>query len=155
VGRVAVEKNIEAFLEMEYPGTKIVVGDGPERGALMQRFPNVVFTGQLTGAALRDAYRSADVFVFPSRTDTFGNVMLESMACGTPVAAYPVMGPIDVVGTGKGGALHEDLAVAVQRALRIPRSDAISRAKEFTWEVAADQFARRLVPIRSQAMVAA
>ena len=102
VGRVAVEKNIEAFLELKHPGTKIVVGDGPERGALTHRFPDVVFTGQLTGAALRDAYRSADVFVFPSRTDTFGNVMLESMACGTPVAGYPVMGPIDVIGTGKG-----------------------------------------------------
>jgi len=155
VGRVAVEKNIEAFLEIDHPGTKIVVGDGPERGALMQRYPDVVFTGQLTGGTLRDAYRSADVFVFPSRTDTFGNVMLESMACGTPVAAYPVMGPIDVIGRGKGGALDEDLAVAVQRALRIPRADAIGRARDFTWEAAADQFSRRLAPIRWRARVAA
>ncbi|MEQ8166629.1 MAG: glycosyltransferase family 1 protein, partial [Alphaproteobacteria bacterium] len=155
VGRVAIEKNIEAFLELEHRGTKIVVGDGPERGALMHRFPDVVFTGQLTGGVLRDAYRSADVFVFPSRTDTFGNVMLESMACGTPVAAYPVMGPIDVIGAGRGGALDENLALAVQRALSIPRSEAISRAGEFTWEAAADQFARRLAPIRARVGIAA
>lgn len=155
VGRVAVEKNIEAFLEIDHAGTKIVVGEGPERAGLMRRFPGVVFTGQLTGAALRDAYRSADVFVFPSRTDTFGNVMLESMACGTPVAAYPVMGPIDVIGTGKGGALDEDLGAAVRRALGIARSDAVARAGDFTWEAAADQFARRLVPIRTPVGMAA
>ncbi|WP_417582522.1 glycosyltransferase family 4 protein [Pelagibacterium sp.] len=155
VGRVSIEKNIEAFLSMRHRGTKIVVGDGPERSALMHRFPNVVFTGQLTGSRLRDAYRSADVFVFPSRTDTFGNVMLEAMACGTPVAAYPVMGPIDVIGGTRGGALHEDLAVAVELALGISRSEALKRSKDFTWDVAADQFVGRLAHIKRRAEIAA
>ncbi|WMT89962.1 glycosyltransferase family 1 protein [Pelagibacterium sp. H642] len=150
VGRVAVEKNIEAFLELDHPGTKIVVGDGPQRAALADRHRDVVFTGKLTGSALRDAYRSADVLVFPSRTDTFGNVMLEAMACGTPVAAYPVMGPIDVLAREQGGALDEDLGAAVRRALAIPRSEALARARQFTWDAAADQFARRLAPVRRQ-----
>ncbi|WP_332716258.1 glycosyltransferase family 4 protein [Pelagibacterium mangrovi] len=150
VGRVAVEKNIEAFLEIDHPGTKIVVGEGPQRAALADRYRDVVFTGKLTGTALRDAYRSADVLVFPSRTDTFGNVMLEAMACGTPVAAYPVMGPIDVVSEGRGGALDEELGAAVRRALAIPRDRALTRAREFTWEAAADQFARQLVPLHRQ-----
>lgn len=150
VGRVAVEKNIEAFLALDHPGTKIVVGDGPQRAALAERHPQVVFTGKLTGSALRDAYRSADVLVFPSRTDTFGNVMLEAMACGTPVAAYPVMGPVDVISGQRGGALDEDLNAAVRRALALPRSQALARAREFTWEAAADQFARQLVPVRRE-----
>lgn len=150
VGRVAVEKNIEAFLALDHPGTKIVVGDGPQRHLLAERHRDVVFTGKLAGGALRDAYRSADVLVFPSRTDTFGNVMLEAMACGTPVAAYPVTGPIDVIIKGRGGALDEELGAAVRRALTIPRAEALERAAEFTWDAAADQFARHLAPVRRE-----
>lgn len=150
VGRVVVEKNVEAFLSLDHPGTRIVVGDGPQRAALAERYPKAVFTGKLTGAALRDAYRSADALVFPSRTDTFGNVMLEAMACGTPVAAYPVMGPIDVIVGGRGGTLDDDLGAAVRRALDIPRREAVARAADFTWDAAADQFARHLAPVRGE-----
>ena len=149
-GRVAVEKNVEAFLVIYHPGTKIVVGDGPQRAALAERYPGVVFTGKLTGSTLRDAYRSADALVFPSRTDTFGNVMLEAMACGAPVAAYPVMGPIDVIVGDRGRALDDDLGAAVRRALEIPRREALARAAEFTWDAAAEQFARHLAPVRRE-----
>jgi glycosyltransferase involved in cell wall biosynthesis len=98
VGRVAVEKNVEAFLRLDLPGTKVVVGDGPQRAALQARYPHVHFLGNRRGDELSRLYASSDVFVFPSRTDTFGLVILEALACGTPVAAYPVPGPLDVVG---------------------------------------------------------
>ena len=119
VGRVAVEKNIEAFLEMNVEGTKIVVGDGPQRAELEGRYPDVKFLGLKEGQDLAEIYASCDVFVFPSKTDTFGIVLLEALASGLPVAAYPVMGPLDVIGDSGVGSLKEDLAEAVTEALKI------------------------------------
>jgi len=146
VGRVAVEKNVEAFLQLDVPGTKIVVGDGPQRAELEARHPEAVFLGQRVGHELVGIYRSADVFVFPSKTDTFGNVMIEAMACGTPVAAYPVMGPIDVIGDSAAGVLDEDLAAAVRRAQTLSRAAVRRHAETFTWSASTDQFLRALVP---------
>jgi glycosyltransferase involved in cell wall biosynthesis len=140
VGRVAVEKNIEAFLQAPAPGTKVVVGDGPALADLSARFPHVLFLGALSGEALSRAYASADLFVFPSRTDTFGLVLIEAMAAGLPVAAYPVHGPLDVVGASAAGALDTDLSVAITRALAIPRTAATARAADFSWDAAASQF---------------
>lgn len=140
VGRVAVEKNLEAFLALETPGTKVVVGDGPALAELRARFPEVRFLGALSGEPLARAYAGADLFVFPSRTDTFGLVLVEALASGLPVAAYPVPGPLDVVGDSGAGVLDEDLARAVALALRIPRAAAIDRARAFSWEAAVDQF---------------
>ena len=114
VGRVAIEKNIADFLKLDLPGTKWVVGDGPDRPSLQARFPDVAFHGAKFGAELAHFYQQADVFVFPSRTDTFGLVLIEAMACGTPVAAYPVMGPKDVIADPAAGALSEDLRAAAQ-----------------------------------------
>ncbi|WP_404403181.1 glycosyltransferase family 4 protein [Pelagibacterium halotolerans] len=148
VGRVAVEKNVSAFLDLDVPGTKIVVGDGPQLEELRRAYPEAVFAGQLEGEALSAAYRSADVFVFPSRTDTFGNVMIEAMASGTPVAAYPVTGPIDVLTDPASGVMDEDLASAVSRALSLSRDAARAHALRFTWANAADQFAGHLVDAR-------
>lgn len=121
VGRVAVEKNLDAFLSLDLPGTKVVTGTGPQLDSLKSRYPDVVFTGLKTGDDLVAVYSSADVFVFPSRTDTFGMVLLESLACGLPVAAYPVTGPRDVVGTSGCGVLSEDLREAALGALEISR----------------------------------
>ncbi len=120
VGRVAVEKNIDAFLGMPWAGSKIVIGDGPERARLQQQYPNATFTGYKFGDDLASHLAAADVMVFPSRTDTFGLVNLEAMACGVPVAAYPVTGPIDVIEDGVTGALDNDLRQS--RAARAPRS---------------------------------
>ncbi|MCW8084354.1 glycosyltransferase family 4 protein [Sabulicella glaciei] len=145
-GRVAVEKNIEAFLRLDLPGTKVVVGDGPRRPALQAAFPDAHFAGWRHGEALADAYRSADVLVFPSRTDTFGLVMLEAMACGTPVAGFPVMGPRDVV--GEGGAVDEDLSRACHLALEVPREAALAVARRHSWEAAARMLRDGLVPMR-------
>ncbi|WP_448587029.1 glycosyltransferase family 4 protein [Thermaurantiacus sp.] len=139
VGRVAVEKNLEAFLALDVPGSKVVVGDGPALAGLRARFPNAFFLGALSGEALARAYSGADLFVFPSRTDTFGLVLLEAMASGLPVAAFPVPGPIDVVGEG-AGVLDHDLARAVIGALRIPRAAAIAHARRFSWDRAVGQF---------------
>lgn len=140
VGRVAVEKSVEDFLALPVTGEKIVVGDGPARPSLEARFPDARWLGFRKGQALVDLYADADVFVFPSRTDTFGLVMLEAMACGTPVAAYPVTGPIDVVEEGVTGALDEDLAAATRRALELPRSQVRDAATGFSWR----QIAQRL-----------
>lgn len=140
VGRVAVEKNIEAFLALDLPGTKVVVGDGPERAVLAARYPDVVFTGSKSGEALVELYASADVFVFPSRTDTFGNVILEALACGVPVAAYPVTGPRDIIGEDGPGALDEDLRHAALRALHIPRERCRAHALRYSWEASTRQF---------------
>jgi glycosyltransferase involved in cell wall biosynthesis len=152
VGRIAVEKNIEAFLACPHPGTKVVIGDGPARACLQQKYPHARFLGVRTGAALAAAYASADVFVFPSRTDTFGLVMLEALACGTPVAAFPVQGPLDVVGAagrgtqsgfdGKVGALHPDLAQAIAEALACDRQTCRAYASLFDWQACAAAFAR-------------
>lgn len=139
-GRLAVEKNLEAFLSLDLPGTKLVVGDGPARGALEAAFPQARFVGLKTSAELATLYASADVFVFPSRTDTFGMVLLEAMACGLPVAAFPVAGPLDVVGGSGAGVLSEDLQAACLAAAAIPRSIPRAHALTFTWEASARQF---------------
>lgn len=141
-GRVAVEKNIAAFLDLDLPGSKVVVGDGPQRAVLQARYPSVHFAGWREGEALAQAYRGADVMVFPSRTDTFGLVLLEAMASGTPVAAFPVMGPRDVVGAG--GVLDEDLRRACLAALEVPRARARAEAERFSWPASARAFREHL-----------
>ena len=140
VGRVAVEKNIEAFLKLSLPGTKLVVGDGPCRRELEAKYPDAVFTGALHGEDLANLFAGADVFVFPSRTDTFGLVLLEALASGTPVAAYPVTGPIDVIGKAPVGILKDDLAAAALEALHVPRENCRAYAERFSWEASAQQF---------------
>lgn len=139
-GRLAVEKNVEAFLSLDLPGAKLVAGDGPARAALEARFPDATFVGYKNSVELATLYASSDVFVFPSRTDTFGLVLLEAMACGLPVAAFPVMGPVDVIGASGAGALDEDLRAAALAALDIPREKARAHALTFTWENCARQF---------------
>lgn len=146
-GRIAVEKNIEAFLALDLPGSKVVVGDGPQRAALMRRFPAAHFTGWRSNGALARAYAAADVFVFPSRTDTFGLVLLEALASGTPVAAYPVTGPLDVIGDAPVGALDEDLRAACLRALGADRAACRAHAEGFSWAACARRFRDNLVPI--------
>ncbi|HVS23989.1 MAG TPA: glycosyltransferase family 1 protein [Gammaproteobacteria bacterium] len=145
VGRVAVEKNLDAFLALDLPGTKVVVGDGPDRVELARRYPKSVFAGYRFGAELAAHLSAADVFVFPSRTDTFGLVMLEAMACGTPVAAFPVTGPIDVVTPGVDGVLNDDLAAAAHAALNIDRAACRRSALTRTWARASAQFLSHLV----------
>jgi len=145
VGRVAVEKNIEAFLDCRHPGAKVVVGDGPALARLKQRYPHVSFTGALRGEPLAAAYAAADVFVFPSRTDTFGLVMIEALACGTPVAAYPVTGPIDVI-EDEAGAMDADLDVAIASALTRNRAVCARHGRAFSWEASARQFRAALEP---------
>ncbi len=148
VGRVAVEKNIEAFLATRQPGTRVVVGDGPARKALERRFPDAIFLGALRGAALASAYAGADVFVFPSRTDTFGMVLIEALASGLPVAAYPVQGPIDIV-TAETGALDDDLDAAIVAALRKDRAACADYGRSFSWARAASEFQGALVPLNT------
>jgi glycosyltransferase involved in cell wall biosynthesis len=140
VGRVAVEKNLEAFLALDLPGTKVVVGDGPARSDLERRFPQVRFLGTRKGEALSEIYAAADVFVFPSRTDTFGLVLLEALASGLPVAAYPVPGPRDVIGQAPVGALDADLRSACLRALTLSPEACRRFALERTWEASARCF---------------
>lgn len=140
VGRVAIEKNIEAFLGLDLDGHKVVVGTGPMLETFKAQYPDVTFTGKLTGEALAEAYASADVFVFPSLTDTFGIVLLEAMASGVPVAAYPVTGPIDNVEAGVTGVLDEDLAAAARQALALDRSAVRQGALTYNWENAARLF---------------
>lgn len=140
VGRVAVEKNIQAFLDLDLPGEKWVAGEGPSLEGLRKRYPAVRFFGVMTQPELARLYSAADVFVFPSRTDTFGLVMVEAMACGLPVAAYPVEGPIDVIGTSDAGVLAEDLREACLQALHIPKARALERAAQFSWEKATQEF---------------
>lgn len=139
VGRVAVEKNIEAFLACDYPGTKVVVGDGPARAELEARFPSTVFLGKQSGRELAGCYAGADVFVFPSRTDTFGLVIIEALACGTPVAAFPVPGPRDIV-TDRVGALSEKLFRAIDAARYCNRSECAAYGASFSWDAATAQF---------------
>jgi glycosyltransferase involved in cell wall biosynthesis len=146
-GRLAVEKNIGAFLNLDLPGTKLVIGDGPERPVLAARHPDVKFVGYRHGTELAEMVGSADVLVFPSRTDTFGLAMIEAMACGVPVAAFPVPGPIDVIEQGVTGVLHENLAVAVGSALELDRSVCAQHAAAFTWDAATAQFLAGLEPI--------
>lgn len=140
VGRVAVEKNIAAFLDLDLPGSKVVVGDGPQLAELKARYPGVLFTGSKSGEDLASHYASADVVVFPSLTDTFGNVVLEALACGVPVAAFPVMGPLDILGGTGAGVLDGDLGKAALGALSIPPGRARELALEFTWQRSTRQF---------------
>ena len=149
VGRVAPEKNIGAFLELDTPGSKVVVGGGPALDRLKARYPDVVFLGPKHGSELASTYAAADVFVFPSRTDTFGLVNIEALACGLPVAAYPVPGPLDIIGLdglgvhgGKGriGALDEDLGKAVARALTADREAAAWEARQYSWKSCTERF---------------
>jgi glycosyltransferase involved in cell wall biosynthesis len=137
---VAAEKNIEAFLATDLPGSKVVVGDGPARPALEQRYPGVHWAGFRFGEDLARHYAAADVFVFPSLTDTFGVVMLEANACGLPVAAFPVPGPLDVVLDGHTGALDEDLGRACRRALELDRQHCRTYALGFSWQRCASLF---------------
>lgn len=146
LGRVAVEKNIGAFLALEVPGTKWVIGGGPALDSFRAAWPGVNFLGARHGEELASLLASGDVFVFPSRTDTFGIVLLEAMACGMPVAAYPVPGPADVVRHGETGVLDEDLATAVRGALALDRGACRRQALENTWERATEQFSTHLVP---------
>ncbi len=147
VGRVAVEKNVEAFLKLDLPGTKIVVGEGPSRSSLAAAYPAVKFVGPKEGEELSRYFASADCFVFPSRTDTFGLVLLEALASGTPVAAFPVMGPLDVIGDAPVGVLDDDLKMAALQALRIPRDDCRAYASRFSWIASTDQFLQYLPEI--------
>jgi len=147
VGRVAVEKNIEAFLSLDLPGTKVVVGDGPQRAALERRFPDAHFLGAKFGEELASAYAEADVFVFPSLTDTFGLVIVEALACGTPVAAYPVTGPKDVIDGAPVGVLDNDLGAAALAALGIDRAACRRFAEGFSWRRTAEMLLERLAPI--------
>ena len=140
VGRVAVEKNLEAFLSLDLPGSKIVIGDGPQKAELQRRYSKARFLGEKTGKDLTSHLAAADVFVFPSRTDTFGVVQLEALACGTPVAAFPVTGPLDVIADHPVGALDSDLKSACIRALGASRETCRSFALERSWENSARQF---------------
>jgi glycosyltransferase involved in cell wall biosynthesis len=140
MGRVAIEKNIETFLRLDLPGTKYVVGGGPDLEMLKRRYPVVRFTGYQTSVDLAKHVAGADVFVFPSRTDTFGLVIIEALACGVPVAAFPVQGPVDIVQNGVTGYLSENLAKAAVDALRIDPVRCREEALKYTWEACTHQF---------------
>jgi len=148
VGRVAVEKNLDAFLRLDLPGTKVVVGDGPQLAELKARYPRVRFVGAMHGEELAAHYAAADVFVFPSRTDTFGLVLLEALASGVPVAAYPVPGPLDVLDGADVGVLDEDLGRAVRGALEIPADRCREFALRHSWRASSEQFLANLRPFR-------
>ncbi len=150
VGRVAVEKNIEAFLRLNNPGTKIVVGDGPQLQHLSKKYPNVIFVGVKEGEDLAGHFAAADVFVFPSLTDTFGLVLLEALACGVPVAAYPVAGPLDVIGDAPVGCLHDDLSIAVNKALSASPIECRAHAQKFSWGASVAQFLSNVCPFDSE-----
>ncbi|QDF39207.1 glycosyltransferase family 1 protein [Bradyrhizobium symbiodeficiens] len=147
VGRVAVEKNLEAFLDLDLPGTKVIVGDGPARASLEEAYPDAIFLGEKHGEELADIYAAADVFVFPSKTDTFGLVLLEALASGLPVAAFPVKGPRDVIGDAPVGALDHDLRTACFAALDVPRQDCVEFAASYTWEASARVFVDSILAV--------
>jgi glycosyltransferase involved in cell wall biosynthesis len=148
MGRVAIEKNIEAFLSLDLPGSKVVIGDGPQKALLEQKYPDVVFLGEKKGNDLSSHLAAADVFVFPSLTDTFGVVQLEALACGTPVAAFPVTGPLDVIADHPIGALGNDLRAACIRALEMSRETCRNFALERSWENSARQFIGNLTALQ-------
>ena len=165
VGRLAVEKNLEAFLRLDVPGSKVMIGDGPASAALRAAYPRALFTGYRVGAELAQLIASADVLVFPSLTDTFGLAMIEALACGVPVAAFPVPGPVDVLEPGVTGVMDTDLVQAIRGALTLERRVCSARAAAFTWQAATAQFFSGLEPIplplrarlavsRSSAMIA-
>ncbi|AKH43366.1 glycosyltransferase involved in cell wall biosynthesis [Altererythrobacter atlanticus] len=145
VGRVAPEKNIEAFLSNTHRGSRVVVGDGPDLARLKAEFPDAHFLGRQSGRALAACYAGADIFVFPSMTDTFGLVMIEALACGTPVAAYPVPGPLDVL-NARSGAMAARLEDAIARALTLKREDCLAHGRSFSWQASVDQFLAALEP---------
>lgn len=147
VGRIAVEKNIEEFLALDLPGTKVVVGDGPQREDLMTRYPAAIFPGAKFGDELARYYADADVFVFPSRTDTFGLVILEAMATGTPVAGLVAPGPQDIIPGSNAGAVNDDLAIACREALTMDRAATRAYAEKFSWRACAEEFRRNLQPL--------
>jgi glycosyltransferase involved in cell wall biosynthesis len=151
VGRVAVEKNLDAFLSLDLPGTKVVIGSGPEEAVLRRRYPEAKFLGPLSDEALAGHVAAADVFVFPSLTDTFGLVQLEALACGVPVAAFPVTGPLDVIGGSGVGILDNDLRAACLAALNISREACRAFALGRSWEASARQFLGHLQPLRRKA----
>jgi 1,2-diacylglycerol 3-alpha-glucosyltransferase/glucuronosyltransferase len=155
VGRVAVEKNLSALLALKLPGSTVIVGDGPARAALERRYPHAHFLGSKSGEALAEIYSSADVFVFPSRTDTFGIVLIEALASGLPVAAYPVAGPLDVIADSGAGVLSEDLGAACLAALQIPRAAARAHSLRFTWRESARQFFDIILTSRGERLVPA
>ncbi len=140
VGRVAIEKNIRAFLDLELPGQKVVVGAGPQLQELKNAYPQVIFTGKKTGEDLAQCYASADVFVMPSRTETFGIVLLEAMASGLPVAAYPVTGPLDLLSEGETGVISQDLGEAARTALKLDRAGIREKSLSYSWDGAARLF---------------
>jgi glycosyltransferase involved in cell wall biosynthesis len=150
VGRVALEKNLPAFLKLDLPGSKVVVGDGPARTKLGREFPNARFVGFKSGVELASYYQRSDAFVFPSLTDTFGLVMLEALACGVPVAAFPVRGPIDVVKDARVGVLDNDLRRAALAALELDRADCRRYAEGFPWEETTRQFLAYMAPVGPQ-----
>jgi glycosyltransferase involved in cell wall biosynthesis len=150
VGRVSKEKSIEDFLKVKAPGTKFIVGDGPIRAKLEQQYPEARFLGYRKGQALAEVYANCDLFVFPSRTDTFGLVLIEALASGLPVAAYPVLGPIDIINDPKAGVLNDNLEVAVQQALQQCDSEsAVRLGRQYTWERCTDQLLGSLVDLRT------
>jgi glycosyltransferase involved in cell wall biosynthesis len=149
VGRVAVEKNLEAFLDLDLPGSKVIVGDGPARAALARKYPQAVFLGARQGEALAEVYAAADVFVFPSKTDTFGLVLLEALASGLPVAAFPVTGPRDVIGHEPVGVLNDDLRLACLSALEISPQACLNFAGKHTWEASARAFVENITDARN------
>lgn len=151
VGRVSPEKNLEAFLNLELPGSKVVAGGGPALDSLKARHPDVYFLGNQADSDLARIYASSDVFVFPSRTDTFGIVLIEALASGLPVAAYPVTGPIDIIEPGVSGILSDDLGQAALRALKLDRGAARARAEQFSWDSCARMFLQRIAEVYSRA----
>lgn len=148
VGRLAVEKNVEAFLSLDLPGSKVVIGDGPHRAALQRTYPAAHFLGAMPHDALAPFYAGADVLVFPSRTDTFGLVFLEALACGTPVAAFPSPGPIDVIGTAPVGVIGDDLRAACLDALSLDRDACRRVAEAWSWDACARAFLSQMVPVK-------
>jgi glycosyltransferase involved in cell wall biosynthesis len=150
-GRVSAEKNLDAFLSLDLPGTKMIVGDGPARCELQAKYPSAVFTGVKRGEELATLYADADLFVFPSRTDTFGIVLIEALASGLPVAAYPVTGPLDIVTRPELGALHDDLKTAIAMALKTGDPDSCAaEGQTYTWERSTRQFLEHLSPVKRQ-----
>lgn len=146
VGRVAVEKNIKTFLDLDLPGTKVIVGDGPQLSDLKRKYPKAVFTGPKYDTELARHFADADVFVFPSKTDTFGLVIIEAMASGLPVAAYPVSGPVDIIPGSQAGVVNEDLKTACLQAAKLNPADAIKHAETYSWEAVTDVFFDLLTP---------
>ena len=149
VSRASPEKGLDDFCSIKTSGTKILVGDGPYLETLKSKYPDVIFAGYKKGSSLAHYYANADVFVFPSRSDTFGLVMLESMACGTPVAAYPVTGPIDIITPGVDGCMDDDLSKAIHACLGLDRKMVEESSRRFTWKACTDVFEKNLVQARS------